>query len=205
MSTTTYPNGQVLTSSAKTPQEMNAIFQPLTMGVLGLWTTPPDYSLVRVNWQTQGQPFSGLPSQDVCYLACTPIHEEYSNVREYTQSAGTPLTETWTYTRPWRIAWVLYGANSSDRVRMLWSATFTNYFNDQLAAANLYPLSEFTEPTRMPEQINAEWWERADFAIDLYEQVTEVLTTPTGGIALSVENLVYTADGLMSDSTVAKP
>ena len=57
----------------------------------------------------------------------------------------------------------------------------------------------------MPEQINAEWWERADFYVELYEQVTEVLTTPTGGIAQSVENLVYTADGLMSGSTVAKP
>ena len=31
-------------------------------------------------------------------------------------------------------------------------------------------------PLRVPEQFNAQWWERADFWVDLYEQVTETIT-----------------------------
>ena len=38
---------------------------------------------------------------------------------------------------------------------------------------------------------------RGDFHVDMYEQVTETLTTPTGGFATSVEVKVY--DGSPED------
>ena len=205
MSAITYPNGQILTSSALTPQQMNVIFQPWTLGALGLGTGTLDYSLVRINWETQGQPFPVLPGQDVCFLSCEPVHTPYSSIRAYINSnAPPPLSESWTYNKGWHIAWILYGPNSSDRARMLWTAVFTDYFVDRLNASSLYPISEFVPPTRNPENINGEWWERADFAIDLYEYVTETLATPTGGIATSVVNTVVAKNALATESTISE-
>jgi hypothetical protein len=46
----------------------------------------------------------------------------------------------------------------------------------------------------MPEQLNAQWWARADLSIDLYEAITESINDTT---ATSVEIKVY--DGSPSD------
>jgi hypothetical protein len=87
-----------------------------------------------------------------------------------------PLTYTWEYTRGWRFSWCAYGPNSLDNLRAVESALFQDYFTDLLAASNLYPLPDPPMPLRVPEQFNAQWWERADFWVDLYEQVTETIT-----------------------------
>lgn len=188
--TTTYPNGQILTSSALTPVQMNDIIQPLTCGMIGI--NPPNLSLVRVDWQTQGQPFIPTPGNDICFISCVPENVEYSKVRDRVFSGKGPVTETWTYTRGWRISWVLYGPNSTDRARMIHSAViFMDYFSDALSLSNLYPLSDPNQPTRIPEELNAQWYERADFSITLYEAVTETIDYAA---VTSVEVLVNTKD-----------
>lgn len=195
---TTYPNGQVLQSSALTVAQINAIMQPLTCGMLGLplptANQPAGYAAVRIDWPTQGQPFSPLPNQDVCFLSCLLEETPYNKVRNKSLSGAGPVTETWTYTRGWRISWTLYGPNSTDRARQIWSATFMDYFNDVLNLANLFPVSDPVEPIRAPELINAEWWERCDFSLSLYENVTETIED---GQAISVEIKVY--DGSPAD------
>ena len=201
MTTTTYPNGQVLQSSALTPSALSFIFQMLTCGVLGI--NPPDASQVRIDWPTQGQPAVPSPSQDVCYLNCVPHDTEYNRVRDrtYTTISGV-LTETWHYNREWRISWCLYGPNSSDRARALRSATYLDYFNGQLELSQLFPLSEPPEATRMPENYNAQWWERADFYLDLYERIEETIAP---GAVTSVEiKVLEPADGQVADFTVTK-
>jgi hypothetical protein len=57
--------------------------------------------------------------------------------------------------------------------------------------ANLFPVSDPAEPVRAPELINAEWWERCDFSLSLYENVTETIED---GQATSVEVDVYVVD-----------
>ena len=179
MTTTTYPNGQVLTSSALTVDQINVLLQSLTCGMLGLPlptpSKPSGYSDVRVDWPTQGQPFVATPAQDGCFLACVQQETPYNKVRNKTLSGAGPVTETWTYTRGWRTSWTLYGPNSYDRARQIWSALFMDYFNDQLNLANLFPVSDPAEPTRTPENFNAQWWERTDFSIEMYENVTETI------------------------------
>jgi hypothetical protein len=81
-----------------------------------------------------------------------------------------------------------------DRARQIWSATFIDYFNDQLNLSNLFPVSEPTEPARVPETWNAQFWERCDFAITMYENVTETIED---GAVTSVEIKVY--DGSPAD------
>lgn len=194
MTTTQYPNGQTLTSTALTVKQINIIVQTLTCGMLGI--IPVDPALVRVDWQPQGQPDVALPSQDSCYISCVTQDVEYSRVRDRTY-AGTnsgPVTETWVYTRGWRISWNTYGLNSFDRARQIHSALFQDYFNDQFATANLYPVLDPQEPVRLPIEHNAQWYDASSFHCIFYEQVTETIQTPS---VTSVEIKVY--DGSVDD------
>ncbi len=200
MTSTTYPDGSTLASSALTLSQINNLMQSITSGALGV--NPPDPAQVRVDFPVEGQPFVQRPSDDVCFLACVTEDEPYSRVRD--QSPGgvgsvvDPVTQTWVYTRNWRVAWTFYGPNSLDRARQLHSATFMDWFNNQLSSSNLYPVEDPPEPTRTPEQFNAQWWERCDFKIDLYEQITETLTWPAdAGAVTSVEVRLY--DGSPAD------
>lgn len=201
MSTSTqYPNGQVLTSTAFTPNSLSTLIQQLTCGMLGI--NPPDPAKVRISWPTEGQPFEDV-NIDVCYIMATPQAVDYSLLRNTwlsQQDVNSPLVQNFTYTRGWRIKWIFYGPNSTDRARMVHSAVaFMDYFADLLANNNLFPLPDAATPTRTPEQKNAQWWERADFHCDMYENVEETIQlTP----ATSVEIQVLDNTGLEADFTV---
>lgn len=191
---TTYPNGQVLTSSALTIPQINIIIQILTCGMLGI--IPVDPAQVRVDWQAQGQPDVALPTQDSCYISCVTQDVEYSRVRDYTWTgpSANPVLGTWIYTRGWRIEWVAYGPNSFDRARQIHSALFMDYFNEQLELNNLYPVPDPPEPVRLPELHNAQWYDASRFHCIFYEKVTETIQTPS---VSSVEIKVY--DGSPDD------
>ena len=206
--TTNYPNGQVLTSTALTQQQMNVLLQSLTCGMLGLplpaTAKPAGYAAVRTEWPMDGQPFVATPLIDGCFLACTTEETPYNKVRNRTFSGTGPVIENWTYTRGWRVAWTLYGPNCVDRARQIWSAvTFMDYFADALSLSNLFVVTDPVEPTYTPENFNAAWWPRSDFAVSMYENVTETISD---GKATSVENKLYDADvsttGPAADFTV---
>ena len=145
---TTYPNGQVLTSTALTKDTATALLQLMTCGMIGV--NPPDFSRVRVDWPTEGQSVADTPQQDVCFISAVPNDTDYSRIRDRvrTGSRPGPLVYTWQYTRGWRFSWVAYGPNSTDNLRAVRSALFQDYFNDLLSAANLYPLSDPPEVIR---------------------------------------------------------
>ena len=198
---TTYPNGQVLVSSALTIPQANVLLQILTCGMIGV--NPPDFSKVRIDWPTQGQPFANVAA-DICYLACLPEEGEYNKVRDLQTDDGPTgkVTETWTFTKIWRMSWTFYGPQSTANASAVRDALFQDYFNDQLSISNLFPVSNPSEVTRVPEQFNAQWWERADYHITMYESVTQTIQS---NVVLSVENKINTADGLVADFTVTKP
>jgi len=199
MTTVTYPNGQSLTSTAITQSAMQILMQNVTCGALGI--VPPDFSQVKIDWPQEGQPFTPLPSIAGCFLACSTKDEAYSKVRDQVFSGTGPVTETWTYTRGWHIAWTLYGPNCVDRARQIHSATFLDWFNDLLSVTGLYPLNDPPNPTYIPETWNAQWWPRSDFYIDLYEAVTETIQD---SVVKSVEIKVNADDlGQVVDFTVS--
>jgi hypothetical protein len=197
MTITTYPNGQQLTSTALTVQEINIIVQVLTCGMLGI--VPVDPKQVRVDWQKEGQPDVDLPSKNMCYISCVTQDVEYSRVRDRTYAGDNtaPVTETWVYTRGWRISWNTYGQNSFDRARQIHSALFQDYFNDQFAVSKLYPVLDPAEPVRLPVEHNAQWYDASSFHCIFYEEVTETILTPT---VTSVEIKVY--DGSPDDPII---
>lgn len=192
---TTYPNGQVLVSSALTIQQINIIVQSLTCGMLGI--VPVDPALVRISWQFQSQPDVALPSQDVCYISCTTksTDSEYASIaRDRVFSGSGPVTETWNYTRDWTVSWDLYGVNCVDRARQIHSAIFMDYFSDQFELSNLYSINSAPEVTRLPVEHNAQWYDHTHFACDFYEAVTETIEDAA---VTSVEVKVY--DGSIAD------
>lgn len=220
--TKTFPDGTELVSSALTLAQINQILWTQTMGMLGLVApgAPPDStsSAVRLQWPTVGAPFQQV-SDDVCYLACLLIDDPYDKIRDVAviPSAGwggngwgtapwggtgngtQQFTEQWNYTRVWEIRWCMYGPNSLDLSRILRSALYQEYFTTQLAKNNLFPVSDFPQPVRAPELINAEWWERVDSKCLIYEFVTETINKNS---VVSVEVLVNDDSGQIADVTV---
>ena len=208
LTATLYPNGQQLLSSALTPKTISALILQLTCGMLSI--NPPDYMQVRDWWQTQGQPFGDV-NLDVCYAACTPWETDYNKVRNRTYitipaQPGIPaqVQEAWTYTKGWQVSWTLYGPNAADRARSIKSALFLDWANDTLNNANLFPLPDTPEVTRVPELVNAQWFERADFHCYMYENVTETILD---GTVTSVEVKLYDAAPTdpVADFTITKP
>lgn len=189
---------------------MAQLWQALTCALIGV--NPPDFGRVTVDWQQEGQPFIGKPTEDRCALLCVPTDVEYSRVRDASWS-GTGTTDntvvqTWVYTKGWRVAWTAYGPNAEDNLRAVRSGMFIDWVNDQLSQAQLYPVNDPKEVTYVPENFNAQWWPRADFEINFYEQVTETLTWPAdAGFVESIEIKLYSdqaTPNLVDDFTVTK-
>ena len=180
MPTTTYPNGQTLTSTALTVNQINILLQALTCGMVGI--NPPDPGQVRIDWPTEGQPVADSPAENVCYLRAVIVNDEYDKLRDLARTnqepSPTPVQYTWTYTRVWSVSWIFYGPASLDRSTALRSALFMDYFTDQLSLSNLFPNPDNQAPTRVPELANAQWWERSDFSCEMNEFVTETITVP---------------------------
>ena len=201
MTTTNYPDGSVLTSSALTLDAINTILQQLTLGMVGQPVTP-DNDFVRIAWQTEGAPFNEV-DEDRIYLKCVfdPV-DPYSKSRDRVNLVNdeTTITEQWNYTRVWHIKWVCYGPNSADLARAIWTAMFQDYFTNALEGSQLFPVSDFDEPQRAPELMNGQWMDRCDFKADMYECVTETISRQT---AISVETILEDASGVLADFTTS--
>jgi hypothetical protein len=163
---------------------MDAVIQRATISMLGLPdpTIPPpaqdpSYFAVRCGWQQQGQPFQKI-SEDVTYLRCAEVDDQYDRIRDvsYLQSPQTFIKVT-NYTRVWEIFWTVYGPNSFDNARKLRTRLFDQDIHDQLAASQLYLVTDPAAPRRVPELEDGQWWERVDFSAKFNEFVTEQYVT----------------------------
>jgi hypothetical protein len=195
------------------PNTINKALQQATLSMLGLANNA--YSLVRVGWQTTGQPFENV-ADDICYLRAVEDDDPYNRVRdvkifatEYDEGLYNEggyggggyvggYTQVTTYTRVWRVSWTLYGPNSFDRARMLRSALFSQSSHDLLAGSNLYFVTDVSAPRRVPEYFNGQWWERMDFEAQFNEAVSEVQAMTT---VSTVEVIVENANRIVADIT----
>lgn len=200
---TTFPNGQVLTSLALTPQILSTLLQTLTCQMLGLDPAQDAlcYAKVRLDWPTSGQP-GWKVGDDVCFLQVTEEDDAYNRLRDrrVSPSNATSVVSRDTFTRVWRVSWSFYGPNSFDQARLVKSALLTLDFPaEQLAQANLYLVTDFPATTRAPEKFQGQWWERTDLSVKLNELVEETLTVPT---ISSVEVILENESGPVADLTV---
>ena len=205
MSSTTYQNGQVLSSSALAIAAINAILQPMTMNMLGQQANPSS-PMVRLQWPSEGAPF-GERTEDVCYLKCIEgTGDNYDLIRDKAtiENPADPynltVLEQYDYTRIWQITWCFYGPTSWDYARMVRSALYLDYFTQQLATSQLFPVCDFPKPVRVPELINGQWVERVDFSPTFYEAIRESITDLTVG---QVEVIGNIPTGKVFDTTVS--
>jgi len=137
-------------------------------------TTDSDYS-IRIGWQTEGQPAQQLP-EDVIFIRAITVDDAYNRVRDrnYDDYGDPNVQEELTqYTRVWEVFWECTGPNSFDNARKIRSSLFWQNIRFMLAQANLYPVPDWREPQRVPEQRDGQWWPRTDFSARFNEFVTE--------------------------------
>lgn len=180
--TISYPDGTELTSSALTLAQINTLMVPIALGMLGQNSTAvdPNSGLVRIEYPTMGAPFAKA-SEDICYVRCSPKEDPYDRIRDRVNSPNnsSSLEEQWSYTRAWAVHFTHYGPNSLDLARAIRSGLYQDYFTQALAQSNLFPVSDIAEVVRVPENINGQWFERADLEVEMYEAVTETILRQT--------------------------
>jgi hypothetical protein len=186
------------------PQQIDVVLQAATITMLGLpapqSTTDPVYQTVRVGWQQQGQPAFAI-TEDVVFIMCTQDNDEYDKIRDrYYTNANFTRVEA--YTRVWRVHWSVYGPNSFDNVRKIHSALWDDGIEAQLAAAQLYWVTNSPAPARIPELFGGQWWERVDFWAQFNEFVQEEVTAQS---VESVEVIVENRSGIIADVDIAVP
>lgn len=203
MTTTNFPNGQALISSALTAQAMSTLFQTIALQMLGIDSTTDThaYSKVRINWPTTGQP-GGLITDDICYIEAKEVDDDYGMIRDaqFPANDDTTTNVTFTYTRVWEIRFVLYGPNSYDNARVIRSAVLLDFSHDFLAESNVYLVPDTPSPRRVPYEFNSQWWERTDLRLKFNEGVTETTVVTSGA---SVEIKLYNESGQVADFTVS--
>lgn len=204
MSTINIPGVGPLVSTALTKDQLNVLWQDLVLRMLGVTPAGPTdntaYSLVRIEWPTDGQPDWPL-AFDVCFVESTMEADSYDQImeRNVVPNDDSTYTLTTVYTRVWRVRLVAYGPNSGDRLRQTKSCMTLDFAHDTLAESNLYLIFELGTPRRNPELFTNDWWERWDFSVRMNEQVTDTLVLPT---MASVEVYIQDAVGNTSDRTI---
>jgi hypothetical protein len=191
MSNTTFSNGQILVSSANTPDTLAAMLQPILTQILGV-NADPD-SAVRLAWPQTGQPAWGI-SEDVCFVRFTAENDDYSRVRDSVFDPNDVLSvrQSMSFTQVWNMHLVLYGPNCYDRARLILSAMDLDWVHDALADKNLYGIVNYPRPAYAPELRAGQWWKRADVTLQFNELVNESITTST---AAGVDVTILTDSG----------
>lgn len=197
------PDGTILVSSALTPRQIEAIFQPLAAQMLGFDPVGnPDsaYFAVRIGWQTEGQPAWEV-TDNICVITAVLEDDPFARVRDDNyQMTGSPadvLTNEMGFTQVWRMHFSFYGPSSANWARQLLSALSLDWTSEALQVSNLYVIPEWHRPVYAPELYpdpGGVWYERTHVEVLFNEQVLESLT-PIGP-ASTVEVTIDTDSGL---------
>jgi hypothetical protein len=180
MRTSTFANGNILTSTALTPDTIATIFQGVVAQVLGYQPTDPtSWSAVRIGWQQDGQPAWAI-TDDVCVITATPNNHPYSRVRDsiLTQTSPTAFTQTMSINQVWDMAFHFYGPTANDNARLLDSALSFDWTHDILALSSIYVVPDWNRPVYVPELVSGQWWKRADLLLQYNELVLETYPIP---------------------------
>jgi hypothetical protein len=189
-----------------TPSATETLMQAATITALGIayqqdppLVNDPAYGLVRIGWQQQGEPRWKI-GDDVAILRAVEEDDPINRTRDeqYIDSGNQNEddVELTTYIRVWRVFWVLYGPNSFDNARKLRSALHRFPVHDQLAALNLYWVTDAGAPRRVPEQSAGQWWERVDFEARFNEGAYEsVLVGTVNNVEVFVEKADVIVEG----------
>lgn len=179
--------------------DLQGIFFATTAAMMGLDpTAAATQSIIRQTWPQAGAPGFTINS-DWVFLSITPATTNYYNKQrevEFINNDDATITQRTTYTRVWTLAWQCYGPNSSYNAMNIRDQLFYETSHNQLAASNLYLMTDVDDPVRGPEQFMGQWWERSNLQAEFYEAVTRDIVLQTIG------NVVVTKD---TDTLIINP
>jgi hypothetical protein len=133
---------------------------------------------VRNSWPQKGSPGFAI-TDDTLFIRCVLDPTTYNVRDQYTKidpNNDKQILKNRSYTRQWRVAFVAYGPNACDSLRLISSMLLEDFPHDTLAASKLYLMPDLGTPVRNPELYEGQWWERWDFAADFNEEVCESIT-----------------------------
>lgn len=164
-----------------------------------LFSDPSANIRVRIEWPEQGSPAWGITT-DVLFVRCTEQSNSYDLLRDEITNDPTnnQVIKTCFYTRVWNVYLIAYGLNSFDSLRLIKSLLLEDFSHDSLQLSNLFVVPALGASVRNPEFFNGQWWERSDFAFQVYEYVTETINIP---IAATIEVIASTATDQLFDKT----
>lgn len=203
MTVSTFPNGDVLTSSALNPDSLATLLQALVTQIFGFDPRDPAqqsaaFSSVRIGWPEQGQPAWEI-GEDVCFIRAATEDDPYSRVRDglWGVNNSESLMKRMSFTQVWNVYLTLYGPNCADRARLILSALAdVDWVHDALAESNLYLVVGPNRPTYAPENFQGQWWKRADVSLRLNESVEESTTVAS---AAGVDVTLLKENGLTTE------
>ncbi len=203
MSTYTFADGTVYTSSAQTPEQIQAVAQNVLCQILGIdpeLNPNSAYFAVRCAWQQEGQP-SWQITDDVCVIRAIPENEPDNKVRDESPDdpANGYFVRNYSYAQTWTVAMTFVGPNCFDRARMVAAAMALDYAVQMFEASNLYIKARWDRPQFVPQIQDGQWWLRAELTAQFYEHVSESMTFPA---AASVEVTVTTDTGVSESVTI---
>lgn len=163
-------------------------------------TNPLAGTLVRQAWPIQGAPAWGI-NDDLVFVRAIEVDNLYNKLRDELHAPNDDITigVEYEYTRVWSVFWELRGPNSFDRARLLKSSLLLDYYCAMLASSNLYLMPSISNPVRMPELFEGQYWERTDLTTHYYEQVNESIAV---GTIASIEVIVEDKTGILIDETI---
>ena len=142
--------------------QLEILLRTATLSITGL--APEN---VNFPYQPDSAPFNEQATNAV-YLYLTQIDSPTDKATYTALTPNTPTagTSTQYYTRIIQCKWTLYGPSSFDLADAIRNAMMTEAVRESLAVQGVFPIVGIQAPTRMPEQINMQWWERSDLKIN---------------------------------------
>lgn len=156
----------------QTLTELEDIFQPLVVSLLGWNDLSPDVSNnVRISWIRTGMPAMDINTNYV-YLRVTELDNPYNKQREFTYVTNADdLTKRTEYTRVISLNCILYGSDSFDNAQLLRDGMFSDSAMFTLKDSGLYHIPDVASPKRTPELFQGQWWERTDVEFKFNELI----------------------------------
>lgn len=155
--------------------QIENIFQDMTTRILGYDpSVAANGDRVRISYQPEGAP-GWKRTDDIVFIRVGLVPDLVAQQRDisYSPISQQQSNRKVTYTRVLSVQWILYGPNSFDKADVIRNGLYLPSYRDTLKANNLFMVLDSVQvPTRMPELLNSQWWERVDFSANFNESVT---------------------------------
>ena len=150
--------------------EIEDMFREVVCLILGL-DPESNHKRIRFPWGSEIDTLKGISStpdwkrdENVCFIYSRPNDDAYNRQRDtrYVHREGRNLVAIDEHTDVHDILFVNYGPDAYDCARKIRNGLFLDEIRRLLKRNNFHLLVNVPAPRRVPELVNAEWWNRVD-------------------------------------------